>query len=360
VRPLLELAARIALVDGGTVVPLTVVPLSADDEARAEAAAGVAQAEATARELGVPAAGSVVAAADPVAGTLDALDRHGATLVLMGWRGRSSTSNVFGELIDSLVGRSTVPVAVVRLGAVPHRRTVLPVHADHLLPGGDRGLALAAELARRLGDGDDAPTTVLRTGPSQAPLPPAIAQMGDRVHHDARRTDQAVAAVARPSDLVVAAVAPTVSGLRSATTHLAWAAPDATLLVAVDVGPTPEPGLAAATRDAAAPAPIRPAGQAHPVPIVVTIRLPEAREGRPTVSTEDLDRVLRRAGDTEQLMTWWPAGDDRPHVSATVTVTATSVNAAIKALITAVHAAPDLQGAEISYDVVRQGRRARG
>lgn len=360
VRPLLVLAARIAAVDDGTVVPLTVVPVAADEHARAEAAAGVAQAEATARELGVPANGAVVEAADPVAGTLDALERSGATLVVMGWRGRSSTSNVFGELIDSLVGRSKVPVAVVRLGAVPYRHTVLPVHADHLLPGGDRGLALAAELARRLGDAGDEPTTVLRTGSAETPLPAAIARIGDRVHHDPRRTDQAVAAIARPSDLVIAAVAPTVSGLRSATTHLAWAAPDATLLVAVDVGPTAEAGLAAAASDAAVPAPVRPPGQARPVRIVVTVRLPENREGRDGVRTNDLDRVLRRAGEPEQLMAWWPAGDDRPHVSATVTVSATSVNTAIQALIAAVHEAPDLQGAEISYDVDRQVRRDQG
>jgi nucleotide-binding universal stress UspA family protein len=360
VRPLLVLAARIAAVDDGTVVPLTVVPIGADEQARADAAAGVAQAEATARELGVPASGAVVEAADPVAGTLEALDRHGATLVVMGWRGRSSTSNVFGELIDSLVGRSKVPVAVVRIGALPYRHTVLPVHADHLLPGGDRGLALAAELARRLGDATDEPTTVLRTGSAQTPLPSSIARIGDRVHHDPRRTDQAVAAIAHPSDLVVAAVAPTVSGLRSATTHLAWAAPDATLLVAVDVGPTAEPGLAAATSGAAAPAPERRVGEARPVRIVVTVRLPGPDGSAAGATTDDLDRVLQQAGATEQLMAWWPAGDDRPHVSATVTVAATSINAAIKALIAAVQEAPGLEGAEITYDVDRGGGRGRG
>jgi hypothetical protein len=360
VRPLLLLAARIAAADDGTVVPLTVVPVGADEAARAVAADGVAQAEATARELGVPARGAVVDAPDPVTGTLDALDRYGATIVVMGWRGRSSTSNVFGELIDSLVGRSKVPVAVVRLGAVPYRHAVLPVHADHLLPGGDRGLALAAELARRLGDAGDEPTTVLRTGSALAPLPAAIARIGDRVHHDPRRTDQAVAAIARPSDLVVAAVAPTVSGLRSATTHLAWAAPDATLLVAVDVGPTAEPGLAAATTEAAAPAPERRVGEARPVRVVVTVRLPGSRAGSAGPTTDDLDQVLRRAGEPEQLMAWWPAGDDRLHVSATVTVAATSVNAAIKALVAAVQDAPDLEGAEITYDLERRGRHGRG
>lgn len=359
VRPLLVCAAQVAAAAGGRVFPLTVVPMHADADVRAHAWQGVADAEGTARELGVDAQGVVVEADDVVAGTLRAVKEHDASLVLMGWRGRSSTSNIFGELIDSLVGRSSVPLAIVRLGAVPVRRVVLPVHADHLLPGGDRGLALAVEIARRIGASCPEPTTVLRTGPREITLPPEIAALGDRVHHDPRRNDRAVAAIARPSDVVVAAVAPTVSGLRSATTHLAWAAPDATLLVAVDVGPTAEEGLAEAAGGAADPAPVKRAGSARQVRIVVTARLPEATDGAAAPTPEDLDRILRGAGSTQQLMAWWPAGDTRPHVRATVTVTATSVNAAISAVMVAVHEAPDLRGAEITYDVDRGAPRRR-
>lgn len=353
VRPLLVYAARIAAEDGGTVVPITVVPPSPDADTRAHAWAGVADAEETAREFGVAAAGAVVPATDAVEGTLQAIRDHDASLVLMGWRGRSSTSNVFGQLIDSVVGRSSVPLAVVRLGAVPSRRVVLPVHADHLLPGGVRGLRLAADLARRLGAAAPEPTTLLRTGPSDIELPGRVAALGDRIHHDPRRTDRAVGAMARTSDLVVAAVAPTVSGLRSATTHLAWAAPDATLLVAVDVGPTHEEGLAAAAGAAGTPAPTRSSGGPRQVRIVVTARLPEATAGGPEPTPEDLDRVLRAAGSTEHSMAWWPAGDTRPHVRTTVTVTATSVNAALSAVMVSVHEAPAFRGAEITYDVDR-------
>ncbi|MEX0834798.1 MAG: hypothetical protein WD010_01815, partial [Nitriliruptor sp.] len=194
-----------------------------------------------------------------------------------------------------------------------------------------------------------------RTGPSAVADPSAISSRGYRAHHDPRRTDRAVGALARPSDLVVAAVAPTASGLRSATTHLAWAAPDATLFVAVDVGPVheSESGLAEAASAAATPAPTRRAGEARQVRIVVTARLPEAHDGVAGPTPDDLDRVLRIAGATEHLMAWWPAGDTRPHVRATVTVTATSVNAAISAVMVAVHEAPDFRGAEITYDVDR-------
>lgn len=359
VRPLLVCAAHIAAAEGGRVVPITVVPRRADADVNAHAWRGVADAESTAGELGVEAQGVVVEADDVVSGTLRAVEEHEASLVVMGWRGRSSTSNVFGELIDSLVGRSSVPLAIVRLGAGPPRRVVLPVNADHLLPGGDRGLALATELARRLGDAAPEPTTVLRTGQGEVTLPPEVAGLSDRIHHDPRRNDRAVGAIARPSDLVVAAVAPTVSGLRAATTHLAWAAPDSTLLVAVDVGPTPEEGLAEATEEAASPGPVRRAGDVRQVRIVVTARLPDAEVGRAAPTPEDLDRVLRGAGASEQLMAWWPAGDDRPHVRATVTVTATSVNAAISAVMVAVHEAPDFRGAEITYDVDRGAPRPR-
>jgi hypothetical protein len=81
----------------------------------------------------------------------------------------------------------------------------------------------------------------------------------------------------------------------------------------------------------------------------VTARLPDDLP----VTPDDLDRVLRSAGHTDHLMAWWPAGDPRPHVRATVTVDADGINAAIAAVMVAVHDAPDFQGAEITYDVDR-------
>lgn len=349
-QPLLGCAARLAVPDEGRVELVTVVSPSASADDHAHAWQGLADAEELATTLGVPAQGRVVVAEDPASGVLETVTEVDASLVLMGWRGGSSTTDVFGRLIDSVVGRSTVPLAIVRPGTVPFRRVLLPLSADHLLPGGESGLGLAAELASRLRVGVDEPTTLLRTGPREIDLPPRLLALGDRVHHDPRRTDQAVGAFARAEDLVVAAVAPTVSGLRAATTHLAWAAPDATLMVAVDVGPTREPGLERAVEAAGEPAP--PTAETkgtRDVRIVVTARLPDDRD----VTPDHLDRVLREAGVSENLMAWWPAGDPRPHVRATVTVQATGVNAAIGAVMVAVHDAPELTGAEITYDVDR-------
>ena len=162
-----------------------------------------------------------------------------ASLAIMGWQGASTQRNIFGELIDSIVGRSTIPLAVVRVHQTPYKRVVLPLSADHLLPQGGRGLSLAAEISRRLlPDGGDA-VTVLRTGRDEGPLPSSIESLGGQIVHDRRRVDQAVGATAGAGDLVVAPVAPTAQGLRTATTHMAWAAPDVWLVVAIDMGPPP-------------------------------------------------------------------------------------------------------------------------
>jgi nucleotide-binding universal stress UspA family protein len=346
---LLTIASALTAPDHGRIRLVTVLGARTRADEHAHAWQGLAAAEELAERLDLVVDGRVIEADDVSEGVRQAVAEVDASLVVMGWRGASSTHNVFGALIDSVVGRSAVPLAIVRPGLTPPRRVLLPVSADHLLPGGDRGLCLAVELARRLDACCEEPITVLRTGPREVDLPAGVLALGDRVHHDPRRTDQAVAAFARAEDLIVAPVAPTVSGLRAATTHLAWAAPDATLLVAVDVGPVREEGLAEATESTTGP-PAPPVDDGlHPVRIVVTARLPNSQEATP----DNLDRVLRRAGTTDHLMAWWPAGDPRPHVRASVTVRAAGINMAISAVMVAVHDAPDLRGAEITYDVDR-------
>jgi nucleotide-binding universal stress UspA family protein len=347
---LLAIAGALTTPDEGRIRLVTVLGTRARADEHAHAWQGLAAAEELAERQDLVVEGRVIEADDVSEGVRQAVAEVDASLVVMGWRGASSTHNVFGTLIDSVVGRSAVPLAIVRPGLTAPRRVLLPISADHLLPGGDRGLGLAVGLARRLDACCQEPITVLRTGSREMDLPAAVLALGDRVHHDPRRTDQAVAAFARAEDLIVAPVAPTVSGLRAATTHLAWAAPDATLLVAVDVGPVREEGLAQATAVTQTP----PASAVeddglHSVRIVVTARLPDSRDATP----DGLDRVLRRAGTTDHLMAWWPAGDPRPHVRASVTVRAAGVNAAIAAVMVAVHDAPALSGAEITYDVDR-------
>lgn len=347
--PFLELAARIARADGGRVELVSVLPPGASDDERRATLAALADGEAVAAGLGVAVRARAIADEDVARAVLADVERLDASLVLMGWRGTSSTSDVFGRLIDRIVGRSHVPLAIARLGVGRHRRVVLPVSADHLLPGGSGGLCLAARLADRLRADTMEPTTLLRTGPRGEQLPAEVAALGDRIHHDPRRTDRAVAAFARADDLVVAAVAPTVSGLRAATTHLAWAAPESTLLVAIDVGPRAETGLDRAVGSVT----VRPERlEASPeeqraVRVIVTARLPE--DGR--VTLDALERVLRPIGTVEQPMTWWPVDDARAHVRATVSVHARTIDAAIGRVMAAVRDSDALAGAEISYDL---------
>jgi hypothetical protein len=344
---LARLAARIAVVDGGRVVAVSVVP----DRwgASAEAREVVEVAAAAARAEGVEAEGVVREGEEVADAVLACMAELHATLAVMGWQGASTTRNVFGELIDSIVGRSTIPLAVVRAHAVPIRRIVLPISEDHLLPGGARGIRLAAELARRLQPAGAEPVTVLRTGAEVGLLPAEVRALGDRVHHDRRRVDQAVGAAAGAGDLIVAPVAPTGSGLRTATTHMAWAAPEAWLLVAIDVGPAPPPDeeIAAAVADAGLmPAPELTDETDEEQVVQTSARLPEG------TGVQGLVAALRLVGIVGRLEDLGRDEEGRRCWQVAVTVTAPSANIAVGAVLAAVHGAPDLEGAEIAYDVV--------
>lgn len=354
IGPLLGHAAALAG-PRGVVHLLTILGRGADADDRAHAEQGLAEVQRDADRLGVEVRGEVRAAADAATGVLAAIEETSPALVVMGWRGQSSNTDVFGRLIDHVVGRSSVPLAVIRLGLQPPERLLFPVSEEHLLPGGSGSLTLAVELAQRVRNHSAFPSTVLRTGARTGELPEQVQRLGDRVHHDPRRTHKAVEAFAHPEDLIVAAVAPTASGLRAATTHLAWAAPEATLMVAVDVGPTRGDGLVDAVADAGRPAPMRTDPPADEVRIVVTIRLPEEEK----LSTERTEEILRGVGDTELVMSWWPASDDRVHIGATVVVHCDGVNAAMARVMTALHDTPELQGAEITYELDRGAPRSR-
>jgi hypothetical protein len=342
---LTRLAARLASPDGGTVVVVTVVGLDAGPQRIAAAQDLLQGAVATAEALDVPAEGVVATNRSVVAAVLDTAEQRGATLILMGWRGESTHRNVFGELIDSIVGRSKVPLAVVRTKPGEFERIVLPVSQDHLLPGGARGLALAADLAARLRA--EGPITVLRTGETVAPLPTEVRNLGDRVHHDPRRVDVAVGAIAGEGDLVVVPVAPTASGLRTATTHMAWAAPDTWLLVAIDVGPAaPETGIAEAVSGAGtAPAVRASTEQAHDYAIAVTARsdIAGALDARALAATL---RLVGTVDDVEELAT-----EPGPGLRAVVVVSAPDANVAVGAVLSAVHESDALLGTEITYDL---------
>ncbi len=345
---LARLAALIAVAEGGCVDTITVLAPNAPDHQRREAEALVSDAAQAARLAGAPSEGLVVRDDSVAAAVLRTMDDLRSTLAIIGWHGGSSHRNVFGELIDSVVGRSRIPLAIVRTGEEPPRRVVVPLSQDHLLPGGAAGIDLAVDLAGRLRRGLGAPVMLLRTGELSAPLPDNAASLTSRVHHDPRRVDQAVGAVARPDDLIIAPVAPTAEGLRAATTHMAWAAPRSGLLVAIDVGPPPSEPLAPAVSAAGS----MPAGglpeadddDAEHV-VVVTVRTDET----PQQARAALVTALQLIGPVDG-----PSADDdtgRTVLRATVRVTAPSANVALAATMTALHESPALGHAEISYEL---------
>lgn len=244
------LAGMLASADGGTVLPLSVVTSRSSTEVVDEARAAVDRAAAAAAEHGVEARGLVVTGRQVPTAVLDAVDEHDASLVLMGWQGRSTANNVFGELIDSVMGRSTVPLAVVRPSPTPVGRVVLPISDDHLLPGGERGLQLAAFLADRLHRATSSNLVVLRTGDGEGNLPEDVRKLAAPTIRATGSVAEAAADVVRAGDLVVTSVAPTVDGLRHATTHLAWATPASWQVVAIDVGPPTQVDVVSAVEGA--------------------------------------------------------------------------------------------------------------
>lgn len=350
---LARLAAMLAAPVSGTVVPLTVISqreAASRDAERLHAAAQalIIRTEEIAQKAGVASRG-LVAVDDAVAdAVLDAADERGASLVVMGWQGHSTQQNVFGAIIDSVVGRSAIPLAITRLQPHPWRRVLLPIDDDHLGAGGSWGVRLAAAVAGRLADGAGARVRVLRTGPSRRPLPRVVQALTDRLHHDPRRLDIAVGAAAGPEDLIVVPVAPTESGLRSSATHIAWAAPEASLLVAIDAGPVRVEKLAGAVEQAGKQPPAAPAAPAvvasgHAITVTARRADGDAAELRPHVTRalEPLGPVSDAPGDD----------DDDDALRLRVVVDTGDGNVAMTRVMTALHEAPGMEGAEIRYDL---------
>lgn len=243
-----RLAAMLAEPDGGTVVAVSVVT----DDPRAtrdDASRAVDGAAAAAQGMGVAARGVVLHSPDVPAAVLAAMEEHAATLAVMGWQGHSSAHNVFGALIDSIMGRSRVPLAVVRPAHDDFRRVLVPLGDAHLTDAGARGVGLAADVAGRLRRANQSSLVVVRSGRGDQPLPSALRHDDTSTLQTERDLPSALRYVHRRGDMIVAPVAPTGEGLREATTHIAWATPDCWQVVALDMGPATG-DVADAVRDA--------------------------------------------------------------------------------------------------------------
>lgn len=308
-----RLAAQVAVIDQGLVVPLSVAGFGADTEHVAVAEGVLRQAEQAAREVGARAEGRLVRHGSIAQAVIDTVTRSAATLTVMGWQGMTAASGahagsvvteppragIFGQLVGSIVGEARVPLAVIRPSDQPFDRILLPVTEEALDEHGSHPTTLAAELVQRFARGSGAPVTLLRSGLAAGPLPEHVLRLSDRVHHDPRRLDRALAAASRREDLVVVPVHATAAGLRAATTRVAWASPDAWLMLVVDAARGTEGDLAAAVALAGTPPPERFAEAAGRHEVVVTVG---CREDAP--SSEELLAVLAMAGSVTDLSTW--------------------------------------------------------
>ncbi|MGI9015775.1 MAG: universal stress protein [Euzebya sp.] len=269
-----RLAAIIARPDDGIVVPVSVLTPSSDPEVAEQAQRAVDSAAQAARDYGVNARAALVHGQRIPTAVLDAVDEHDASLVVMGWQGGSTSHNIFGELIDSIMGRSRVPLAVVRPAGESFHRVLLPVSDDHLQQSGERGLGLAVELADRLRRATDSPMLVVRGGNSEQPLPDSLRSADVPTLQSDADIPEALSHVGRPGDIVVSPVALTTDGLRNATTHIAWATPQCWQLVAIDVGPATPVDVVTAVKDAGLlvePVPEQTDDLPHLVEVTVTV-----------------------------------------------------------------------------------------
>jgi hypothetical protein len=354
-----NLASLLAAEDGGIVIPVSVVAPGADGDHVSAAAQVLHIAEDTVASTGVRVSGLLAHHGSVAQAVIDALARSGATLVVMGWQGlaphpaaaaatvEDEPSRVFGQIVGSVIGRGHTPLAVVRPADHPFDRILVPIAEEALLGGGLRGVGLAAELAGKLARATSSPVTLLRAGTARAPLPEHILGLSDRVHNDPRRVDRALAAAVRRDDLVVVAVDATPEGLRAATTHVAWAAPDAWLLLAVDAGHGREEDIAEAVRLAGSPPPPGPAEVAGRHEVVVTVG---CRGERP--STGDLVGVLGVAGTVTDVSAW---SDRRGRLwhQAALQVDGRTASAAVGTVMGLLARSEDFAHADITYEVHR-------
>lgn len=355
--------ARVALdVAGrwGDLRALTVVPPGAGTATRAEAVATLAAVQDAVTRLGgrdvpVELVTEVVEADHPAVAVHDVVDRDDVDVVVMGWQGQGNAASSFGRIVDEVVGRSRVPLLMVREGTAEPASLLVAFDTDQLHPAGRRGLVLAGAVAASMREARGWPVTLLQTGADEFPeLPAEIATLTDRIHHDPRRRHDAVAAAVDASTVLVAPVAPTVAGLRAATTRLNWAAGVATMVVAVDVGPVgPREDLAGAATSRRRGDRSRAADGAQGGDD------PPGRQGV-ALTISSVDPVARRpvmdaladAGEVGTVRTWWEGRDQRPHLAITVTVDDATRSDAIGAVMAVADRLPELVGARVRYDLV--------
>lgn len=236
-RPLVRLAAAMARPDSGSVVPL-VVARSDDDESGLETTARIKDEAVTmARSFGVESEGVIRVDSSPAAGIHHTIVEHGASLMVVGWKGETGRREaLFGGILDHIVSHVDVPQIIGRLEDEPIGRIVIAIPAIATLPAAHGSYVLAVETARRLRAEEPHPTLVISQVDDPEIADVATGVLGGSYRHDPRDTVSALRAHLEPGDLVILASEPGRGRVPEMGARVARELPDHALLIVLDGG----------------------------------------------------------------------------------------------------------------------------
>jgi Kef-type K+ transport system membrane component KefB len=236
IESLVRVAGQVAGPDSGAVVAVNVLPFDAQPDQVRSHRELAARAEKAALATGAEVQTSVRIDASIDGGVLHSVVEQEGTCLVMGWEGHAGRrrDSLFGSVIDRCVAISPVPVLVCRPGVDERtRRVLLIVTRDELTPAGERGLALAFDVAQRLARQAEASSVVI-TDLSEEELRD---RLDGRFEPDEVIEDDAVlghlAGAVQEGDVVLTVAPLTSSRLGRGARRVAEAARDRTVVVAV-------------------------------------------------------------------------------------------------------------------------------
>ncbi len=154
-KTVMDLAGRVAISDGGVLIPFTVQTDPPIEAARAR----ISEADEAAASAGHDTTGLVRVSESFMTGALELVAENDATLAVLNWsRPKFGSSYVFGSQLDAFGARSPIPTMAVQLQA-PWSRVVL-VLGDTKVQWHHEDATLAADLAGRLVTGNENPLLV--------------------------------------------------------------------------------------------------------------------------------------------------------------------------------------------------------
>lgn len=202
---LLRFASAFARADGGLVIPLTVATAGVAPERLSELRAFDDTVLRYAQATGAEADSVLRIDSSPQAGILHTLVERQASLLVLGWKGRSGHPDaLFGGIIDDVLGASPVPTLVLRDVTARTRRVLLVIDASVTRPAGLPALRLALRTAAITTRNASVELLIVtnRDDPDVTRL--VHEHLGTTtIRHDPRRRSVLVADLGRDDDLII-------------------------------------------------------------------------------------------------------------------------------------------------------------